>query len=307
MRAVVIASLLVVCAGVARADNERPVRKRDASVRQVLRGPFGSSHLFAMPTTDVVGAYILSIAGEGSLLSESDTFSGAGVAAIGFGDVAQLEYRLSAAFSNLGESDVLLPSLGVQFQIPLRERAYVPAFAVALRLGFARVDELDDGTKVHRFDEKVNDLYVVGRLHLWGPFRRFTLHGGLRVGAASIRNDDVEKKKTLWLPAGGWDVQMTPQTKLAGELALVPVFSPGINGVESRFETKPFGRLGIRWAIHPAFILDASLGYRIEVAKFDQKPTGGLDELIEWDIRLGAEVFVPWGALLCRARGALCE
>jgi hypothetical protein len=28
---------------------------------------------------------------------------------------------------------------------------------------------------------------------------------------------------------------------------------------------------------------------------------------VTWDIRLGAEVFIPWGALACRATGAFCE
>ena len=106
---------------------------------------------------------------------------------------------------------------------------------------------------------------------------------------------------------GGWEVQMTPQTRLAGELALVPSFAPETAEHPSRIGTKPFGRLGVRWAIHPAFVIDASLGYRIEVARFMDDPTGGLGSLVEWDIRLGAELFVPWGALLCRAGGVFCE
>jgi hypothetical protein len=31
------------------------------------------------------------------------------------------------------------------------------------------------------------------------------------------------------------------------------------------------------------------------------------DVVQQWDIRLGAEVFVPWGALACRAAGVFCD
>ena len=297
-------------ASVGRADatgaaDERAPRRRDATACEIFGGPFASSHLFAMPTADVVGAYLLSVHGEGSLISESGAYSFAGVAAIGFGDLAQLEYRMSAAYSNLDNREVRLPSLGVQFKIPVAEHKYLPAFAIALRLGLPREETLNDGTTIRKFSEHVNDLYVVGRLRLWGPLRRVTLHGGLRAGAASINSIS----KILYLPAGGWEIQMTPRTRLAGELALIPVFAPSTaGGVDtSVVETKPQGRLGIRWTIHPAVVLDASLGYRIEVARFDQRVTGGLDTLIDWDIRLGAEVFVPWGALICRAGGGLCQ
>jgi hypothetical protein len=277
------------------------------TVRQAFSGPFTSSHLFAMPTADVVGPFQLSVAGEASLLSESNTLSGGGLAAIGFGDVAQLEYRVSAAFSNSGEADLLLPSLGVQLKAPFRERRGVPALAVALRLGLPRTTELDDGSEVTAYDQRVNDLYVVGRIRLWGPLRGVTLHGGLRVGAASLKTEDTEVSDVLFLPAGGWELQMNPSARLIGELALVPVFDPLAENEEDRITAKPFGRLGVRWFVHPAFAIDASLGYRIEIVRFMEENRGSLDDLIGWDIRLGAEFFVPWGALVCRTSGHLCK
>jgi hypothetical protein len=302
MRALVI---VVVCLTppLAHAD-ELPARP---SWSQVFSGPFASSHLFSMPTADVVGPYQLSVAGEASLLSESNSFSGGGLAALGFGDVAQLEYRVSAAFSNLGESDLLLPSLGVQLKAPLRERRYLPALALALRLGLPKKEEFDDGSEVTTFDQRVNDLYVVGRLRLWGPLRRFTLHGGLRVGAATIASEGHEVSQVLWLPAVGWDVQMNPRTRLMGELALVPVFDALAPADEDKIGAKPFGRMGVRWFIHPAFAIDASLGYRIEIVRFMEQTQGSLDALVDWDIRLGAELFIPWGALVCRTGGVLCQ
>jgi hypothetical protein len=65
------------------------------------------------------------------------------------------------------------------------------------------------------------------------------------------------------------------------------------------------GRLGLRWAVIPSLIIDGSIGYQLEVANTAQPER--LDAVVQWDIRLGAEVFVPWGALACRAAGAFCE
>ena len=65
------------------------------------------------------------------------------------------------------------------------------------------------------------------------------------------------------------------------------------------------GRLGVRWALFPSVIIDGSIGYQLEVAR--SRVTEGIDDVVHWDIRLGAEVFVPWGALACRATGAFCD
>ena len=86
-----------------------------------------------MPTTDVIGAYMLSLSGDGSLLQETGLLTSAGVAAIGFGDIAQLEYRHSAAISVSGVN-APLPGVGVQIKLPIPEYNAVPAFGIAFRL-----------------------------------------------------------------------------------------------------------------------------------------------------------------------------
>ena len=63
------------------------------------------------------------------------------------------------------------------------------------------------------------------------------------------------------------------------------------------------GRLGMKWRLLPAFVLEGSLGYQLD----DAAPTAGFDAVVSWDIRLGAAVFVPWGALACRAVGVFCN
>ena len=300
-RGVAIAVALATCT--ARADAPRPVRRPDATWGEIFGGPFTTSRLFAMPVADVVGPYQLSVSGEGSLLADAGALSGSAVVAIGFGDVAQLEYRLQAAVSALAPDPVPLGSLGVQLKAPFAERRYLPAVAAALRLGLPRAER----SRGQRYREKVDDLYLVGRLRLWGPFARVTLHGGVRIGAASIEAEAGRTKETLILPAAGWEWQAFDRARFVGEVALVPTLDAVAADPEARIGAKPFGRLGVRWQVHPAFIVDASLGYRLEVARVDQSPVESARSVVDWDIRLGGELFVPWGALLCLTGGVFCE
>jgi len=312
-----LVSLLVIAgaASPARADDaaaddvpeERargPQRRRDATPRQLFGGPFASSRLFAMPTADVVGAYVLSLSGDGSLLQETGLLTSAGVVAIGFGDIAQLEYRHTSAIS-IDAVHAPLPSVGVQLQVPLPERSWVPALGVAFRLGVPR-EQVFGATTV---TETVTDLYLVGRLRFdTAPWLR--LHGGARISSAKIelsgaRTFDGEPE-TLVLPTAGYEIAMNPTSTIVGEIALAPQFrwTPGSSDAPT-IDHGLLGRLGLRWAVLPSLILDGSIGYQLEVAR--SAPADGLAAVVQWDIRLGAEVFVPWGALACRAVGVFCE
>ena len=281
------------------------VRRRTATVREVMRGPFSSSRLFAMPTADVVGAYILSMSGEGSLLQQTGLLTSAGALAVGFGDIAQLEYRHTSAIS-IDAVNAPLPAVGVQLKLPLPDRSWVPALGVAFRLGVPR----EQGVAGSTITETVTDLYLVGRLRFDGaPWLR--LHGGTRISSAKVElagaeSADEPVTRTLVLPTGGWELQMNPTAKLVGEIALAPQFrwEAGMAMVPV-IDYGLLGRLGLRWSVLPALVIDGSIGYQLEVT--NTAPALGLDAVVQWDIRLGAEVFVPWGALACRATGAFCD
>lgn len=319
-RSVIVFALVVATMGAARAEDESSneettrqtaPRSKDASWREIFGGPFPSSRLFAMPTAEVVGAFQLSLSGDASLLNEPGVLSASSVVAIGFGDIAQLEYRNSTAISTLEDAPIRLPTLGVQLKAPFRRRKYVPALAVALRFGFPRSGLSSDGAIEH--EERATDLYAVGSLRLWGALERLTLHGGVRVSAASIESQSAvgqapaTEKRTLFLPAGGWQWDVSRSAAFAGELALVPLFDPGDSGRPNQIRSGVFGRAGIRWRIVPSVVLDASVGYRIEVAELGGPMSNMANALVDWDIRLGGEIFVPWGAVLCRGIGAFCE
>ncbi len=282
-----------------------PLRTRDASMGKIFRGPFQSSRLFAMPIADVVGAYVMSLSGDGSLLQQTGLLTSAGALAIGFGDIAQLEYRHTSAIS-IDSVHAPVPAVGVQIKVPLPDRSWIPAFGVAFRLGVPR-EEYFAGTTV---TETVTDLYIVGRLRFdsW-PWLR--LHGGTRISSAKIALSGAQtfeaEPRTLALPTAGYEIAMNPTAKIVGEIALAPQFrwEPG-SGDDPTIDYGLLGRLGLRWAVIPSLIIDGSIGYQLEVAK-TSAPADGLDAVVQWDIRLGAEVFVPWGALACRAAGVFCD
>jgi hypothetical protein len=321
-RVVVIAALLasrVAAADEAEPpDDGKPQRTRDQSLRRIIRGPFQSSRLYTMPAADTVGPYMLSLSGDGSLLQKPGILTSAGVIAVGFGDIAQLEYRHTSAISIEGLI-APVPTVGVQLKVPIPEYKNVPAFGVAFRLGVPRAEEFD-GVAI---DETVHDLFLVGRLRF--EFARWlTLHGGVRVSSAKIEvgNDgfgEMRRKgcelaaagtltcaRTMWLPTGAYELQMSKESKIVGEVALAPRFryQPG-SSIDPSIEYGLLGRFGIRWNLLPSVIIDGSIGYQLDVAT--NAPDEGPGAIVTWDIRLGAEVFVPWGALACRAAGVFCE
>ena len=295
--------MLVGTATPTRADE--PKRDPDASVAAMFHGPFQSSRLFAMPTADVIGAYMLSLSGDGSLLQQPGVLTSAGVLAIGFGDIAQLEYRHTAAISVTGVN-APVPAVGVQLRIPIPEHAFLPAVGLAVRIGVPR-DERFGSTTI---EEKVTDFYFVARERV-APW--LVLHGGVRVSPSSltITGDpalpDGVLKRTLALPTGGIELAMNDDARLVGEVAAVPQFMWMANGDEApSIGYGMLARLGLRWRLLPSVIFDGSLGYQLETA--DAPAGGGPRDIVQqWDIRLGAEVFVPWGALACRALGAFCD
>ena len=194
----------------------------------------------------------------------------------------------------------------MQLQAPFRERPWVPSVAIAFRLGVPRRESVGD----QQVDETVTDLYLVTRLRMRGALRRLTLHTGARVSSAKIARPGLgpegERQRVLVLPALGLDLQATPLTRAVAELALAPQFrfDPAVE-VTPRVDYGLLGRVGVRWHALPAVVIDASVGYQLEVAR--AQPADGVDALVQWDIRLGGEVFVPWGAITCRVTGAFCE
>jgi hypothetical protein len=297
------AASLCVADAASYADDAAPSQQ---SFKKILNQHFTSSRLFEMPIADVVGAFQISFSGDGSLLKQPGLLTSSGVVALGFGDIAQLEYRNSAAVGVTGV-EAPLPAVGVQLKIPLPNRQSWPAFAVAFRLGVPRREQVG----ADAIEESVTDLYIVGRLHLWGPLSTVTLHGGSRISSAKAAAigtsvDATEQQRLLILPAGGWEWIMNPTARMVGEISLAPQFRwDPTTAAPPTIEYGLLGRLGLRWNILPAVTFDGSIGYKVEVDRTQQNDS--LRSLVQWDIRLGAEFFIPWGALACRGIGVFCS
>jgi hypothetical protein len=289
------ALVVVALASSTSADERKP----DATLGETFRGPFPSSRLFAMPVADTVGAYMFTLSGDGSLLQQPGVLTSAGVLAIGFGDIAQLEYRHTGAISVTGV-DAPVPAVGVQLKLPIPERPNVPALGVAFRFGVDR-DEDVGGMAV---TEKVTDIYAVLRERLEAaPW--LTVHGGVRYSPSSIVAAGVTTTTNLWLPAAGFELEMNREARIVGEGMLVPQFHWMLGDTKPSIGRGALARFGMRWRVLPWATFDASFGYQLDSAM--GSGTGPRDIVQQWDIRLGAEVFVPWGALACRALGAFCD
>ena len=302
-RAPIVAVLtLVAIQAVADPDPDTgpPPRKPDASAGAMFGGPFTSSRLFAMPVADVVGAYMFSASFDGSLLQQPGVLTSEGVFAVGFGDLAQLEYRHTEVVS-VTRVDAPVPTVGAQLKLPIPAGPNIPAIAIAYRQGLSRGEQVDASTVT----EKVTDLYIVLRERFaLAPW--LTFHAGLRVSPTHIDvSGGSSSDRTLVLPTGGIELAMNKRARLIAEAALVPSFAL-TTPTDPTIGSAVLGRFGLRWALIPAITLDASVGYQLDTPDV-QAGSGPRDLVQQWDIRLGAEVFVPWGALACRALGVFCE
>ena len=100
---------------------------------------------------------------------------------------------------------------------------------------------------------------------------------------------------------------MNREARIVAEASAVPQFMWMANGGEApSIDYGVLARLGLRWQLLPSVILDGSLGYQL--ANNDVVTGAGPRDVVQqWDIRLGAEVLVPWGALVCRGVGIFCD
>ncbi len=264
-----------------------------------------SVHLFNMPTEQTVGAYQLLIRGDGSLVKEPGVLSFAGLIAVGIGELGQLEYRHTGAIS-LGNRSAPLPTAGMQLLVPIPERWKVPQIGVAFRLGVLHEDAIDEV----EIAERVSDLYFVSSFRLPGAMSPVQLHGGVRVSSAEaivksqgMDDDPLKTRETLLLPSIGWSAQMNPDARIIGEAEWVPRFVAGGENQPVRIETGILGRLGVDWRMNSYFALNASIGYTLESPSTLARD--GIN-LMNWDIRLGGEFFLPWRKPLCRNLSFIC-
>jgi hypothetical protein len=256
-------------------------------LREAIGVRGNSSRLFYMPVADTVGAYEMTLSYDGSLLEEPGVLSSAGVFALGVGDLAQVDYRHTSAIGIEGGS-VPLPSVGVQLKLPFDTGTMIPAIAISYRLG---IEHEEGGAK-----EKATDVYGVAHFAL--PLD-LDLHAGLRVTQASMEVADVKVESTEWYPAIGLAHDIGSRATTIIEFGRAPKFDivdgkPVINSGVT-------GRLGLRWRVHPRFAFDASAGYLAQGIGTDPS------ELLAWDIRLGGEIFIPWGALACESLSLFCK
>ncbi|MCP4447118.1 MAG: hypothetical protein GY811_17490 [Myxococcales bacterium] len=179
LRMLALTAALIAAPGIAWAGENTPAPPAKTSPR-----------LFEMPVADVVGPYQASLSYDGSLLEEPGILSSAGVAALGIGNLAQVEYRHTSAIG-VGGGNVPLPAVGVQFKLPFASSSRIPAVALAYRLGVEHTETLR-GTD---YLEKATDVYAVSHLALPAEVH---LHLGLRMTWALLAGPNGRIEETLY-------------------------------------------------------------------------------------------------------------
>jgi hypothetical protein len=271
------------------ADQEGPAQDEGwpDTLRTAIARRGTSSRLFYMPIADTVGAYEMTLSYDGSLLEEPGVLSSAGVFALGVGDLAQIDYRHTSAIGVNGGS-VPLPAVGVQLKLPFDTGDWVPAIAISYRLG---VEHHENNAL-----EKATDLY--GVVHLALPLG-VDVHGGVRVTQATMEFGGAKDEATKVYPAIGITHDFSETSTTILEVGRAPRFS--IENDLPSVASGVTGRLGLRGRLHPRFALDASAGY------LAQGMGTSATDFLAWDIRLGGEIFVPWGALACESLALFCK
>ena len=177
----------------------------------------------------------------------------AGVIAVGFGDIAQLEYRHTAAISVTGVN-APVPAVGVQLKLPIPEGPNVPAFGVAFRLGVPRTEHVRGDDR--RRDR--HDLYLVARGGSRAPW--LTLHGGTRISSAKIVLGRRSRRCSLQQHAVPADRRLRDRDEPDGEDRrrdrAARRSSTGWRDGAERAEDPTIGygllgRLGMRWRLLP--------------------------------------------------------
>ncbi len=273
-------------------DATKESRSPSDSWSEVFTQRYISTHLFSMPTASVVGAYKGSFRTDGSLLSRPSALSLFGVVAVGVGEIAQVEYRKTEGVVSGQQTSVDLPSAGLQLRLPYRHR-YVPDTALAIRVGIPI--EISSTQKTRSID-----LYFVASQAV-GPFR---LHGGLKTSFAAIETGTKTTKETLLLPTAGIEWDSSSQATLVAEIGAIPKFFPQSDTLEARIDKAMLLRAGARWRIADWLSIDGSFGYHVQEGDSRQSSPS---KLTDWDIRMGAELHVPWGGVMCKTFHLFCN
>jgi hypothetical protein len=247
-----------------------------------------TSRLFNVSTAEVLRSLDICMSGGGAFSAESQR-SFLGRAAIGLGDVAEVEISTLAVLTALKRSSSSVPTSAFKMRI-FREKGNRPAMAWVLRGTTAWRDVSGSATGVE-YNTRLTRLQVVATKTIG----TVALHAG--GGWADIRVKDPggygheprwdgELKRNIFSPLAGFSVQVNPRTTVMGEVEVVPRYDFGetLTQADEMILSAWSGVMGVRFYFARWLSTDAGVTYRSDFAG-----------LADCTIRASASVLLPLG------------
>lgn len=243
--------------------------------------------LFTVPTADVLRSLDVCLSGGGAFSAESER-SFLGRAAIGLGDVAEVEISTLAVLNALENSSSSIPTSAFKMRV-FSERGNRPALAWVLR-GTTSWRDIDNPNADVDFSTRLTRLQAVAS----ETVGTVDVHVG--IGWADIRVKDPggyeggplfegEMQRNLFSPFGGFSAPVNPRTTVMGEVDMVPRFDfeEGNTTPEEIILYAWSGALGIRFYFTRWLSTDVGAVYRSD-----------FDGLAEAAIRASANIMLPF-------------
>jgi len=243
--------------------------------------------LFTVPTADVLRSLDVSLSGGGAFSAESER-SFLGRAAIGLGDVAEVEISTLSVLNALKASSSSVPTSAFKMRV-LRERGDRPAVSWLLR-GTTDWRDIESPVPHVDFRTRLTRLQVVASKSVG----TVDVHAG--IGWADIRVKDPggypggprwtgELKRNLFSPFGGFSVPVNPRTTVMGEVDMVPRydFGEGFTEANQMILYAWSGAAGVRFYFARWLSTDVGVIYRSD-----------FDGLADAAIRASANVLLPF-------------
>jgi len=247
-----------------------------------------TSRLFNVSTAEVLRSLDICLSGGGAFSAESER-SFLGRAAIGLGDVAEVEISTLSVLTALQHSSSSVPTSAFKMRI-FGEKGNRPALAWVLRstTAWRDVNGPEEGIK---YSTRLTRLQLVATKTI----STVALHAG--AGWADIRAKDPggrgreprwdgELKRNIFSPLAGFSVQVNPRTTVMGEVEVVPRydFSEGLEKADEMILSAWSGVMGVRFYFARWLSTDAGVTYRSDFAG-----------LADATIRASASVVLPLG------------
>jgi len=252
--------------------------------------PMDVSRLFTIPTANVLGSFRADLNGGGTFSAEKER-GFLGRAAVGLGDVAEVEFSTLSILNSLKARSSGFPTTALKMRI-FGERARRPAVACMLRgtTGWRELDSDRSPIDFYRasYDTRLTRLHVIGSKTIAST----SVHLGIgwvdvRVKGPSTSGGEVqsgESQTNLFAPFAGFAVQVNPLTLIMGEIETSPryKFPAGSEFSHPEVERAWSAVLGVRFFFTDWLATDAGAGYRSD-----------FDGIADASIRAAATIMLP--------------